>query len=80
MKSAICIISVYRPDLMDEARQSLGAADGVQIIMDRRVGERRRAERAQAEETRRGDRRKRDIEERLRTQGFAIVPTEDVQA
>jgi hypothetical protein len=76
MKSTICIISVYRPDLMEEAIQSLGTAGNVQVIMDRRMGERRRIPRT-ASNGARGDRRHLDIEERLRTQGFAIVPRDE---
>jgi len=76
MASTLCIVSVYRPDLMTQAVERLSAAGNVKVIMDRRVGERRQPERAQSEESRRTDRRRRNIEERLRTQGFAIVPAD----
>jgi hypothetical protein len=76
MASTLCIVSVYRPHLMVGAPESLGVTGDVKVIMDRRVGERRLPERAQSEESRRNDRRRRNIEEQLRTQGFAIVPVD----
>ncbi len=46
----------------------------VQVIVDRRVGERRRPERAESEESRVRERRRYQVDEQLRTQGFALVP------
>jgi hypothetical protein len=73
LTSVLCIISVYRPDLMERAIHALGVVGNVQVIMDRRIGERRAPARSNSDETRLKDRRRRNIEERLRTQGFAIV-------
>lgn len=75
LKSTLCIISAYRPDLMDHAVRAFGAVGNVQVVMDRRLGERRRSEVPSSRESRSRDRRQRDIDERLRTQGFAIVPS-----
>jgi hypothetical protein len=74
MKPVLCIIAASRPDLMDHAVRTFGAVGNVQIVMDRRVAERRRSERASSRESQARNRRRRDIDERLRTQGFAIVP------
>jgi hypothetical protein len=70
-----CIISVYRPELLGEARKRLGELNNVEIIVDRRVGERRRPERAESAESRGRDRRRRyHVDEQLRRNGFVIVP------
>ena len=71
---SFCIISVYRPDLLDEARARLREHDNVEVVLDRRVGERRRPERIAAEAATTRDRRDARIQEELREQGFAIVP------
>jgi len=46
----------------------------VQVSVERRVGERRRPERAESEESRVRERRRYQVDEQLRTQGFALVP------
>jgi hypothetical protein len=68
MAHRICIVSTYRPDLFDEARQALSLGQNIEVIMDRRIGERRASVRDTS-----GDRRRRSIEDELRTQGYAIV-------
>ena len=68
MAHRICIISAYRPDLFDDARHGLSFGQNIEVIMDRRIGERRTEARDAA-----GDRRRRSIEDELRTQGYAIV-------
>jgi len=60
---------------MDHAVRAFGAVGNIQVVMDRRLGERRRSEVPSSKESRSRDRRQRDIDERLRTQGFAIVPS-----
>ena len=67
-------VSVYRPDLLEEARHRLRDHDHVEVVLDRRVGERRRPERIETEAARASDRRRELINEQLRTDGFAIVP------
>ncbi len=71
-----CIVSVYRPDLLPEAKKRFAGDDDVNVIVDRRVGERRRPERAESEESRANDRRRYSIDEYLRTQGFVVVSRE----
>jgi hypothetical protein len=71
MPNRICIISAYRPDLFDEARQALSFGQNIEVIMDRRIGERRATPRDTSAE-----RRQRSIEDELRTQGYVIVEQE----
>jgi hypothetical protein len=70
MGRRICIVSAYRPDVYDSARHGLSFGQNIEVIIDRRIGERRATERATAE------RRQRSIEDELRTEGFAIVEVE----
>jgi hypothetical protein len=78
MKRALCIVSVYRPDLFDIALRAWAASPTVDVIRDRRLGERRRPEPSglsPSDDRRSGkDRRQYDIGEDLRTRGYAIVP------
>jgi hypothetical protein len=74
MKPVLCIVSVYRPDVLEQARRAFAEVDSVRVIVDRRVGERRNPERASSEESRQNDRRTRRVEDRLRTSGYTIVP------
>jgi hypothetical protein len=69
MRPSLCIVSVYRPDLLDVARNALSLSQNIEVIMDRRVGERRGPDRAVWG----SDRRQRSIDEDLRTQGYAFV-------
>ena len=70
------IISVYRPDLLDEAIQHVGVSQDTEVFLDRRVGERRRPERVQAEAYKGKDRRRRNVDEALRADGIAVVDTD----
>ena len=76
MGHRICIVSAYRPDLYDEARHGLSFGQNIEVIVDRRVGERRTPERNGDG----GDRRRRNIDDELRTEGFAIVVVESAAA
>jgi len=73
MNPRLCIISVYRPDLMAEACDALGVVGNVEVIMDRRVGERRAPERAGSDESRLRDRRRLSVDEEFRAEGFVVV-------
>ena len=72
MGHRICIVSAYRPDLYDDARHGLSFGQNIEVIVDRRVGERRPLERNGDG----NDRRRRSIDDELRTEGFAIVEQE----
>ena len=69
----LCIVSVYRPDLLPETTKRFAGDAEVEVLVDRRVGERRRPERADSEESRVRDRRRLSIDEYLRTQGLVVV-------
>jgi hypothetical protein len=70
--AVLCIVSVSRPDVVQQARHVFDSIPSVQIIVDRRAGEPRAGWPLPA-----GERRHRRIDERLRLQGYAIVPTEE---
>jgi len=72
MGHRICIVSAYRPDLYDDARHGLSFGQNIEVIVDRRVGERRPPERSSDG----SDRRRRNIDDALRAEGFAIVVLE----
>jgi len=68
------IVAWDRPELWDYWRRWFSGVEEVQVILDRRRGERRQAGQAHESERRRSDRRSRPgIEDELRTVGFAIV-------
>jgi hypothetical protein len=69
MAHRICIVSAYRPDLLDEARHALSLGQNIEVIVDRRIGDRRLV----ARDTSGTDRRRRNIEDELRAEGYAIV-------
>jgi hypothetical protein len=70
---AWCIVSVYRPDLLPAAKKRFAGDDEVEVIVDRRVGERRRPERAESEDSRAKDRRRLSVDEYLKAEGFVVV-------
>jgi hypothetical protein len=69
MAHRICIVSAYRPDVFDEARHALSLGQNIEVIVDRRIGDRRTV----ARDTAGTDRRRRSIADELRTEGYAIV-------
>ena len=69
MAHRICIVSAYCPDLLDEGRHALSLGQNVEVIVDRRIGDRRTI----ARDTSGTDRRRRNIEDELRAEGYAIV-------
>jgi hypothetical protein len=69
MAHRICIVSAYRPDLFDEARHALSLGQNIEVIVDRRIGDRRTI----ARDASGTDRRRRNIEDELRAEGYAIV-------
>jgi hypothetical protein len=73
MTPSLFIVSVYRPDLFDAALEAVGLAHDVEVVLDRRVGERRGPERLAGSEADLNERRRLQIEEQLRTDGWALV-------
>jgi hypothetical protein len=73
----LLIISVYRPDLYEDALRSIGFARDLVIVLDRRVGERRRHDRAIAEGAIGGDRRRLRVDDQLSTAGWVLISDDD---
>ena len=72
----LLIVARNRAHLYDELKQAYSGNESVQVIVDRRVpGERRQIppQRGTVAERRRADRRRRDVEEQLKTIGWALV-------
>lgn len=76
MTPALFIVSVYRPDLYEAALGAVGAAQDIEVVLDRRVGERRGPGRPVDDNASENERRRMAIEEQLRTQGWALVSAE----
>ena len=76
MTPSLFIVSVYRPDLYDAALEAIGLAHDVEVVLDRRVGERRGPGRREDNDSEVNERRRLRIEEQLRTDGWALVSAE----
>jgi hypothetical protein len=72
MRPALFIVSVYRPDVYEAALGVVGIAQDVEVVLDRRVGERRSPERVQ-QDWAPGERRRLPIDEQLRADGWVLV-------
>lgn len=70
MSPSLFIVSVYRPDLYEAALAAVGVARDVEVVLDRRLGERRRPERPTQSDA---DRRRLLIDEQLRAEGWALI-------
>ena len=77
MRPSLLIVSVYRPDLYEDAIRSVGIARDVEVVMDRRFGERRSEARMQSDEDLRKERRRMRIDEQLRTDGCVLIRGEE---
>jgi hypothetical protein len=73
MTPSLFIVSVYRPDLYEAALAAVGVARDVEVVLDRRVGERRGPERPGQDDADLSDRRRWAIDEQLRADGWALV-------
>lgn len=79
MRPSLLIVSVYRPDLYDDAVRSIGVARDVEVVMDRRFGERRSEGRVMTDDEARKERRRMRIDEQLRTEGCVLIRGEERQ-
>ena len=68
MLPGLLIISVFRPDLYEDALRAVGVASDFAVVLDRLVCERLR--RARADD----DRRRRAVADQLRAHGWAWIP------
>lgn len=74
MTSHLFIVAWNRPDLWDYWKRWFAGVESVEVILDRRRGERRQPAQAFEPERREMERRTRqDIDDELRSVGFAIV-------
>jgi hypothetical protein len=74
MARQLVIVSRQHPDLYVYLRDRFAAEGDVEVLLDRRLGERRREQTAVARERRREDRRSRsDIDALLRSRSHVIV-------
>jgi hypothetical protein len=73
MTRSLFIVSVYRPDLYDTALAAVGLARDVEVVLDRRVGERRGPERPRQTDSDVNERRRLSIDEQLHVDGWALV-------
>jgi hypothetical protein len=71
----LIIVGAGRVKLYDHLRRAFAGNGTVQVLLDRRVGERRRSAQSRAPERRQGDRRITPaIADQLRALGWAVVP------
>ncbi|MBI3031796.1 MAG: hypothetical protein HYY64_20010 [Candidatus Rokubacteria bacterium] len=74
MTSHLFIVAWNRPDLWDYWKRWFAGVENVEVILDRRRGERRQSPQAFEPERRRTERRgQAGVDDELRTAGFAIV-------
>lgn len=74
MASHLFIVAWNRPDLWDYWKRWFAGVENVEVILDRRRGERRQASQVNDPERRQEERRRRtDIDDELQSMGFAIV-------
>jgi hypothetical protein len=74
MRRELFIVARDRSDLYRYLSQTFADAENVEVIWDRRTGERRHADTTGPPERRRRDRRIRhSVEEELRTVGYAFL-------
>jgi hypothetical protein len=77
MAQLVFIVSRHRPKLRDYLQREFAGNAEVTVIVDRRLGERRLDRGAQSPDRRRVSRRLEQIDERLRSMGWAIVWRDD---
>lgn len=73
MGRLLFVVARQRPELYESLRQHCAEVDDVEVILDRRNGERRRRAGLTAEERRRAERRSHRVEQQLASVGFALV-------
>jgi hypothetical protein len=85
MTQRLCIVDRQRLDLFQELSREFRESSGIDVIFDRRIGERRRTAPARIENRRRGERRQYRTDLRLlgwmvaREERAAGIPLTDAQ-
>jgi hypothetical protein len=70
----LLIVARHRRELYEEIKRAFAGHDSVQVVLDRREGERRQGKGSAAVDRRRRNRRTRSgIDEQLRTIGWSLV-------
>lgn len=69
----LLIVARDQPDLCDYLMRDFAADEEVQVLLDRRQGERRQHRRPHEPERRRADRRQRGVDKDLRSRSFVII-------
>jgi hypothetical protein len=69
----IIIVARDRERLFDYIKRAFAGNDTVEVLLDRRAGERRRSPGSRLPDRRRADRRRHDVTSQLRGLGWAIV-------
>jgi hypothetical protein len=77
MAQLVFIVSRHRPKLRDYLQREFAGNADVTVIVDRRLGERRLDSESRSPDRRRVSRRQEQIDERLRSMGWAIVWRDD---
>jgi hypothetical protein len=77
MAQLVFIVSRQRPKLRDYLQREFAGNADVTVIVDRRLGERRLDSESRSPDRRRVSSRQEQIDERLRSMGWAIVWRDD---
>jgi hypothetical protein len=77
MAQLVFIVSRHRPKLRDYLQREFAGNAEVTVIVDRRLGERRLGSASRSTDRRQTSRRQEQIDERLRSMGWAIVWRDD---
>lgn len=77
MAQLVFIVSRHRPKLREYLQREFAGNAEVTIIVDRRLAERRLDSGSRSPDRRRASRRREQIDERLRSMGWAIVWRDD---
>jgi hypothetical protein len=78
MARNVFVASRRHPDLYEYLRERFATDQAVEVILDRRIGQRRRAQKPPGTERRRADRRRHpEVEVELETRSHAIITITD---
>ncbi|MBI1734829.1 MAG: hypothetical protein HYR51_06625 [Candidatus Rokubacteria bacterium] len=74
IRRLVFVVAPGQRQLYESLTRTFAGDDSVQVVLDRRNGERRqRGERPPADRRRADRRRRRDVEEKLAARGYAVV-------
>lgn len=73
IRKLVFVVAPGQRRLYESLTRTFACDDTVQVVLDRRTGERRQRGERPAADRRRADRRRRDVEAKLAERGFAVV-------